>query len=101
MSGSKVSYTTTSTELYAEILQGGRGGANLRYLKKEGGAAASSVRGSTGRQCDPPQHIKQCSLSCLMRIAIEAPEELSESDLNEIIDVWQRKSRIISDSRSF
>ena len=31
----------------------------------------------------------KCSLSCLMRIATEAPEELS--NLNEIIDVWQRK----------
>ena len=30
--------------------KGGRGGANLGYLKK-GGAATSSVRGSTGRQC--------------------------------------------------
>ena len=61
-----------------------------------GGAAASSVRGNTGRQCGPPHYIKQCSLSCLMRIAIGAPEELSESDLNEIIDVWQRKLRILS-----
>ena len=33
--------------------------------------------------------LNECSLSCLMRIAIEAPEELSESDLNEVIDVWQ------------
>ena len=85
------------TGLYAEILQ--RGEANLPYFKKRGGggAAASSVRGNTGRQCGPPQHINQCSLSCLMRIAIEAPEELSESDLNEIRDVvWQRKSRRIS-----
>ena len=56
--------------------------------------AAARVRENTGRQCGAPQHIKQCSLSCLVRIAIEAPEELSESDLNEIIDVWQRKSRL-------
>ena len=34
-----------------------------------------------------------CSLSHLMRIAIEAPEVLSESDLEEIVDVWQRISR--------
>ena len=46
-----------------------------------GGAQLQAVSGNTGRQCGPPQHIKQCSLSCLMRIAIEAPEELSESDL--------------------
>ena len=70
----------------------GGGGTKLQYFKKRG-AATSSVRGNTGRQCGPPQHIKQCSLSCLMRIAIEAPEELSERNLNEIIDVWQRKSR--------
>ena len=43
----------------------------------------------------PTAHKTVCSLSCLMRIAIEAPEELSESDLNEIIDVWQQKSRSI------
>ena len=66
-----------------------KGGRTCRILKR-GDTAASSVRGNTGRQCGPPQHIKQCSLSCLMRIAIEASEELSESDLNEIIDVWQR-----------
>ena len=72
-----------------------KGGVNLPYFKR-GGTAASSVRGNTGRHSGPPQHIKQCSLSCLMRIAIDAPEELSESDLNEIIDVWQRKSRRIS-----
>ena len=40
--------TVTTSGLYAEILQ--RGG-ELGVLKKEGGAAASSVRGSTGRQC--------------------------------------------------
>ena len=54
---------------------------------------AASVRESTGRQCGAPQHMTQCSLSCLVRIAM-APEELSESDLNEIIAVWQRKSRL-------
>ena len=36
--------------------------------------------------------LSNCSLSHLMRIAIEAPEVLSESDLEEIVDVWQRKS---------
>ena len=40
-----------------------KGGTNLGILKRGGGggggAAASRVRGSTGRQCGPPQHIKQ------------------------------------------
>ena len=36
-----------------------KGRANFGYLKKRGGAAASSVRGSTERQCGPTQHIKQ------------------------------------------
>ena len=40
--------------------------------------------------------LSDCSLSHLMRIAIEAPEVLSESDLEEIVDVWQRKSRRVS-----
>ena len=30
---------------------GGGGGGELGVFKKEGGASASSVRGSTGRQC--------------------------------------------------
>ena len=40
--------------------------------------------------------LSDCSLSDLMRIAIEAPEVLSESDLEEIVDVWQRKSRRVN-----
>ena len=36
-----------------------KGVGELGVFKKEGDAAASSVRGSTGRQCGPPQHIKQ------------------------------------------
>ena len=40
--------------------------------------------------------LSDCSLSHLMRIAIESPEELSESDLEEIVDVWQRKSRRVN-----
>ena len=36
------------------------------------------------------------SLSHLMNIAIESPEKLSESDLENIVDIWYRKSgRII------
>ena len=34
-----------------------------------------------------------CSLSHLMKIAIEAPEVLSDSDLDEIVNVWQRESQ--------
>ena len=37
--------------------------------------------------------LSDCSLSHLMKIAIEAPEVL---DLDEIVNVWQRKSRTIS-----
>ena len=89
------SHASNSCGMYAEILQkqckkrvgGGGGGCSCKQSQGEH---------NTGRQCGPPQHIKQCSLSCLIRIAIEAPEELSESVLNEIIDVWQRKSRRIS-----
>ena len=40
--------------------------------------------------------LSDCSLSHLIRIAIEAPEVLSESDLEEIVDVWQRKSRRVN-----
>lgn len=36
------------------------------------------------------------SLSHLMKIAIESPETLSEIDLEEIVHVWQRKSRRIT-----
>ena len=36
------------------------------------------------------------SLSHLMKIAIESPEKLSDSDLENIVDIWYRKStRII------
>ena len=40
--------------------------------------------------------LSDCSLSYLMKIAIEAPEVLSDSDLDEIVNVWQRKSRRVS-----
>ena len=40
--------------------------------------------------------LSDCSLSHLMRFAIEATEVLSESDLEEIVDVWQRKSRRVN-----
>ena len=35
------------------------------------------------------------SLSHLMKIAIESPEKLSDSDLENIVDIWRRKSRRI------
>ena len=35
------------------------------------------------------------SLSHLMKIAIASPEKLSESDLDNIVDIWYRKSRRI------
>jgi hypothetical protein len=31
-----------------------------------------------------------------MKIAIEAPETLSDNNLDEIVNVWQRKSRRVS-----
>ena len=35
------------------------------------------------------------SLSHLMKIAIESPKKLSDSDLENIVDIWYRKSRRI------
>ena len=35
------------------------------------------------------------SLSNLMKIALESPVELTDSHLEEIVDVWNRKSRRI------
>ena len=32
------------------------------------------------------------SLSHLMKISIESPEKLSDSDLETIVDVWNRKN---------
>ena len=39
--------------------------------------------------------IRQASLSYLMKIAIETPENLNDSDLDSIISVWNRKPRRI------
>ena len=33
------------------------------------------------------------NLSNLMKIAIEAPDELTDNDLQQIIDVWNRRSQ--------
>ena len=38
----------------------------------------------------------ECSLSHLMKISIESPEKLTDSDLEEIVDIWNRKSRRIA-----
>ena len=35
------------------------------------------------------------SLSHLMKIVIESPEKLSDSDLENVVDIWYRKSRRI------
>ena len=35
------------------------------------------------------------SQSHLMKIAIESPEKLSDSDFENIVDIWYRKSRRI------
>ena len=40
--------------------------------------------------------IGQSSLSYLMKIAIETPEKLSDSDLDAIISVWNRKPSCIN-----
>ena len=45
--------------------------------------------------------LSDCSLSHLMKIAIEAPEVLSDSDLDEIVNVWQKKSRVVGLSLTF
>ena len=36
------------------------------------------------------------SLSHLMKIAIESPAELTDSHLEEVVDVWNRKNRRIA-----
>ena len=43
--------------------------------------------------------LSDCSVSHLMRIAIEAPEVLPESDLEEIVDVWQKYLEIQGGAR--
>ena len=40
--------------------------------------------------------LSDCCLSHLMKIAIVEPEVLSDSDLDEIVNVWQKKSRVVS-----
>ena len=38
----------------------------------------------------------ECNLSHLMKIAIESPEKLPDYDLEEIVNIWNRKSRRIA-----
>ena len=40
--------------------------------------------------------LKDTSLSHLMKIAIESPNELTDSDLDKIVEVWNRKNRRVS-----
>ena len=40
--------------------------------------------------------LSEISLTQLMKIAIEGPEKLSESDIEQIISVWNRKPRRVS-----
>ena len=37
------------------------------------------------------------SLSHLMKIAIESPDELQDTDLEEIVNIWNRKNRSLFD----
>ena len=41
-------------------------------------------------------HLTELSPSNLMTIVIRCPEKLTESDLEEIVDVWNRKGRRIA-----
>ena len=44
-----------------------------------------------GRSC-----LSDKSLSNLMKIAIESPDQLTDQDLEQVIDIWQRKNRKIT-----
>ena len=41
-------------------------------------------------------HLSEISLTQLMKIAIEGPDILSESDIEEITSIWNRKPRRVS-----
>ena len=41
-------------------------------------------------------HLTELSLSNLMKIIVESPEKLTDSDLEEIVVVWNRKGRLIA-----
>ena len=40
--------------------------------------------------------LSDTSLSHLMKVAIESPDKLLDSDLEEIVDTWTRKNRIVA-----
>ena len=40
--------------------------------------------------------LKDTSLSHIMKIAIESLDELTDSDLDEIVEVWNQKNRRVS-----
>ena len=40
--------------------------------------------------------LNERNLSHLMKIAIESPGELTHSHLEEVVDIWNRKSRRIA-----
>ena len=40
--------------------------------------------------------LSERSLSHLMKVALEAPEQLSDNDLEQIVNIWNRKCRKIS-----
>ena len=42
------------------------------------------------------KRLTELSLSNLMKIVIESPTKLTDSDLEEIVDVWNRKGRRIA-----
>ena len=35
--------------------------------------------------------LSEISLSHLMKVALEAPEQLSDNDLEQIVNIWNRK----------
>ena len=40
--------------------------------------------------------LSEISLSHLMKVALEAPEQLSDNDLEQIVNIWNRKCKKIS-----
>ena len=40
--------------------------------------------------------LTELSLSNLIKIVIESPEKLTDGDLEEIVDMWNRKARRIA-----
>ena len=40
--------------------------------------------------------LSETSLSHLMKVAVESPKELSDTDLEQIVDIWNRKPRKVA-----